>query len=425
MRLYVLHSAAANCESRKCTRKYERRRAKLERRIRKARAHRLARWNKLTCPLIAPSTTEFLTTTTTTTTTTLATDAPTDAPTTVLATDAPTTVLATDALTTVLETTTETPTTAAPTASPENARRASLHLRLNQIYLSIDQCQDDNCRKQLNEEKSAIERELRFSSEARRVFLEQSRERHLRRARLNLKLNSLYTSYSQCTNADCRNIVNADVATFRSALEKLDRDMLGAKLDGGDEIIKGVNQNEYIRMLRNALKNCGSTDKPCRDAVFEKFAVQTEQRHRAVLFLLTERIAAKVRSRVAACATTANAEQCVADVQKWEAKRLADIQSRQDKIERRRQIRMCKKLPNEADCIARVSAAFVADVKAIPAKVAVAAAEQVKSAVADVAPQVAAPVTAKSGEVVAGRSASSASKLVVGVISVLVLAAIF
>lgn len=86
---------------------------------------------------------------------------------------------------------------------------------------------------------------------------------------------------------------------------------------------------------------------------------------------------------------------------------------------------MCKSVSDEKECRRRIKAEFKADLKEIPVKAAAAAAVEVKKEVAELVPNVAAPVVKSDGQVVAGRSASSASTLFVGAVSLLVLAFIF
>ena len=71
-----------------------------------------------------------------------------------------------------------------------------------------------------------------------------------------------------------------------------------------------------------------------------------------------------------------------------------------------------------------MQAEYDADKKEIPKKAEAAAAVQVAKVIEQVAPQIGVPVVKKDGEVVAGRAAA-ASSLMVGLISLLVLVAVF
>lgn len=409
MRLYRLHRRAARCDTRRCAAHFTVLQHEMEASIRSARSVRLALWNSLRCPLVGETTTEISTTLTTETITESTTVAATDASTS--ATDAAT---STDSTTTVESTSTEAP----RTPSPANARRAELHLRLNQLYLSLDNCADKACKKAIRKDISAVKKELKTISQSRKRLLLRERSRHLRRARLHRRLSRVYKRYASCRSHACRVKYSTVLAKFQEALERLNRNILGSKEETGKEVVAGIESNVYTEQLAKSLNDCAADDAKCRKAILKAFRRQNEERDRAVLQMLAKQVKDEVATRVAACAVGASRESCVAEVQKWEADRLADLQSHLIKLEERRALRMCESMPDLKVCRDTVKKEFKKDEKVAVSKAAEAAATEVSQAIASIAPSIGAPVVSAQGVVSPGRSAN-ASVLAVGAVALL------
>lgn len=321
-RLYRLHLAASRCQTMKCARRLVRRQRSLEKRFRQARASRKAEWNRLRCPVVLP-------TTTTTTVTTKAAATTTTAP----------------------------KKTASPTRRDGlNQRIAALHLKLNKLYLDLDGCSDDACRKSLRRRIRQINRRLRSLWDRRSRRLRLFRARHVRRARLHRMLERLYEQYGRCRNSACRRRVRRALARVKRSLTNVDRTTLGTKLS------KAVRKsaNRFVRMLRRAMNRCerGSAGDKCRQEVFARFRRETEERDHAVVIHLRKEIRNSTRKRVDRCK---GAAACIAQVQLWEQDRVRQLQLRHIRLIRRNALRLCKTLENPTACRAAVQAEFKRD----------------------------------------------------------------
>jgi len=258
-------------------------------------------------------------------------------------------------------------------------------------------------------EIKAVKRELKIISKARRKQILAERERHLRRARLHKRLAKVYRDYANCPDHECRVRLASVLARFQDALQRLNRNILGSKEETGQQVMDGIHDNVYTRQLADALNNCAPDDTKCRAAVVVEFRRQNEERDRAVLRVLVEEAKKEVSTRVATCATGDKREVCVAEVQKWESGRLAELQSHLIKLEEQRALRMCDSMPDVAACRASVNKEFKKDeVKAV-SNAAEAAATEVSKAIESIAPSIGVPVVAVDGKVSAGRSASAST----------------
>jgi len=383
LRLYRIHRRAARCTTRKCAKRLEKRQHQMERHMSARRAERLAAWNKLRCPVVLPTTTPISTT---------------------LTSAAPTTV----ASTTVAAATTK------PKARPGsglNARRAELHLRLNRLYLEVDNCADNNCKARIRSQITSIKAELRALSRERRRWLRQDRRRHLRRARLHRRLNVLYNRAANCASRSCRIRTRALLRKYKRALKALDRSLLGAKRH------HGLSNNRYARQLRALLSECPRREagKKCRTDVFNRFRQQTEERDRALLDHLRGKVHKKVTRDIRNCAVSATSRaNCIRDVQKWESSRIGQLLTRVITLEKDRALRMCEGTADVNSCRDAVNAEFKKDLTRASAQAATAAAKDVVKIAAVEAP----------GVKVTGRAGSASTLAVTGSLILAVIAVI-
>lgn len=340
--LYELHTEASRCETLRCVRTFSKSQKQLEKTIRKARSSRKAKWNKLRCPLVSAKMPEITT------------------------------------LTYKVET--KKPTKKERQRDPRIRRLAQLHYRMHKLYERMDKCDDRQCKVRVRKEVRRIRRVLKNMDRRRRKRLQRARRRHLRRARLHRKLNKIYTRAAACRNSKCRKATRKQLRKYRRALKKINRSFLGSKR-------AGRRVNRYIRMLRNELQECGigKDAKKCRRAVFKRFRRQTEKRDRAVLQELRRIAKRKVVREVRKCMKLpkkSDQDSCVKKVQKWETKRLAELQLRLIELERRRAIRMCESTSNSDVCAKAVQKEFKADKKRAKKEASKVAKSDVKKAVA-------------------------------------------
>lgn len=353
MTLYELHTEASNCETLRCVRTFAKSQRELESTIRAARSKRKASWNKLRCPLINV--------------------------------DKPVTTTEE-----VLQYTTRAPSKKDDDDEEEeerdsrNKERARLHLRLNKLYKRLDNCDDRQCKFVTRRKIRQTKMKLKLMSRRRQKRLARARRRHLRRAILHKKLHQLYLRAADCPSARCRKNTRRQLRKYKKALKKINRSFLGTKR-------AGRKANRYVRALRDELRRCGRGERKCHKDVFARFRRQTEKRDRAVLHHLRRLAMEKVESDIGKCVKKPGPKRkkCIKSVQKWESRRLAELQIRLIELERRRAVRMCDNTSNSRLCGKAVQKEFKKDKKRAKKEAKKVAKKDVQRVLASVAPKLA------------------------------------
>jgi len=302
-----IHRKATDCDNAPCTVKLEEQQHTLEKFIDGRRANFTAAWKKLRCPFVAP---------------------------------------ASDIK--------EVKKTLQKIKDSDLKSLRSMRQRLVELYAQLDECENGECKAKARSDIADLKKLIALLVQVQARTLRRKRADHRRRARLHRKLTKYYLLASECQSRKCR-------LTYRQKLRQLSRVLKRLDLDELGRTSKDVaRMNKYYRTLQKALRRCprSSIGHQCRLMVVHAFRAGTELRQKALLQYLRKTAQRKATKAATACKAD---KACVQKVTDNLSKRLAKIQVREMRIEKRRALRLCELTANKKKCQSDVEKEFARD----------------------------------------------------------------